>query len=127
MRGFGAVYRKLRKPGVWLALLAILIHTATPALAQVSASQSGVYAAVICSGDESRTIYLDADGNLTHAPAQQSPHEHCAACLHHVAPLPVISSQAAPRVVSIELAVPASPAVEAATYPTGLPPRAPPA
>jgi len=93
----------------------------------MSASQDGISATIICSGDTSRTVYLDADGKLTHAPAQQSQHEHCAACIHHMPILPVLASEGAPRIALAYALPPVAIEVGTATYPTGLPPRAPPA
>jgi len=118
----------MRAGGLWLALFAILLHAATPALAQaIAGSQDGLQTAIICSGDESRTIYLDADGNLVHKPAQSGLHEHCAACIHHAASLPFAAPLPAPRVADTAQSLPVAMAQKAIAYPTGLPPRAPPA
>jgi len=121
--------QRMRVAGLWLALFAILLHAATPALAQAMASgQDGLQTAIICSGDELRTIYLDADGNLVHKPAQSGLHEHCAACIHHAAPLlPTTAPLPAPRVADVPQTLPVFTAQKAISYPTGLPPRAPPA
>ncbi len=61
-------------------ILALALGVGAPLRAVALGSHAGLTAMVICSGDETRTVYLDATGNPVD-PAEACPRDHCDACL----------------------------------------------